>query len=133
MSRFIRIACGSALLFGCASAYAADPIRAGYEVTLDKGKDHWEATTVVPVEAGEPIQQGLGPYVVSMTVQEDKGDQYTLLVSVLGAPGTAKEKAEFLRHSFPGSHKEQLEFSASEAGLSVKGVIFVGPAKTAAK
>jgi hypothetical protein len=131
MKNVTLLACGSAILLVAVSA-SADPIRAGYELTLDKGKDHWEATTVVPVEAGQPIQQGLGPYVVSMKVKEEKGDKYTLLVSVLGEPGTSTEKSEFLRHAFPGNHKEQLEFSASEGALALKGVIFVGPPKSAA-
>jgi hypothetical protein len=128
----VLCACSSVVLLLASSAYAGDPIRAGYEVMLDQEREHWEASTVVPVEAGQPIQQGLGPYVVSMNVKEEKADKYTLLVSVKGLPGSTTENSEFLRRSFAGDHKKQLEFSATEAGLSVKGVIFVGPPKSAA-
>ena len=121
------------LLVVSATAAAADPIRAGYEVVLKKGEDTWQATTVVPVEPGQPIQQGLGPYVVSMTVNEDQGDKYVLAVRVTGLPGSATANAEFIRKSFPGDHTRQLEFAASEGGLALKGVIFVGPPKSAAK
>jgi hypothetical protein len=125
----------TALLFLVASntAVAADPIRAGYEVVLKKGQDTWQATTVVPVEPGQPLQQGLGPYVVSMSVKEDKGDKYTLNVRVTGQPGSSTEDSEFIRKSFAGDHKQQLEFAASEGGLALKGVIFVGPPRSAAK
>ena len=121
------------LLLVAATTATAEPIRAGYEVTLKNAKDTWQATTVVPVEPGQPIQQGLGPYVVSMSVQEDKGDRYTLLVRVTGLPGSATENSEFIRKSFPGDHKQQLEFAASEGDLAVKGVIVVGPPRSAAK
>jgi hypothetical protein len=121
------------LLLAASTALAGEPIRAGYEVVLTKGEDIWRASTVVPVEAGQPIQQGLGPYVVSMNVKEDKGDKYSLVVRVTGQPGSTTEKSEFIRKSFGGNHKEQLEFAASEGGLTVKGVIFVGPPKSAAK
>lgn len=125
---------GTALLSLIVStAASAEPIRAGYEVTLKDAKDTWQASTVVPVEPGQPIQQGLGPYVVSMTVKEDKADKYTLLVRVTGLPGSATENSEFIRKSFAGDHKQQLEFAASEGGLAVKGVIFVGPPRSAAK
>lgn len=126
---------GTALLLLLASTAAVpgDPIRAGYEVVLKKGQDTWQATTVVPVEPGQPIQQGLGPYVVSMSVKEDQADKYTLLVRVTGLPGTTTENSEFIRKSFAGDHKQQLEFAASEGGLALKGVIFVGPPKSAAK
>ena len=121
------------LLVASTTTVAAEPIRAGYEVTLKNTKDTWQASTVVPIEPGQPIQQGLGPYVVSMSVKEDKADKYTLLVRVTGLPGSATEDSEFLRKSFPGDHKQQLEFAASEGDLAVKGVIFVGPPKSAAK
>lgn len=120
------------LLLVSASA-AADPIRAGYELVLKKGEDTWQATTVVPVEPGQPIQQGLGPYVVAMTVKEDKADKYTLFVRVTGLPGSATANPEFIRKSFPGDHTQRLEFAASEGGLALKGVIFVGPPRSAAK
>lgn len=121
------------LLVASTTTVAGEPIRAGYEVSLKDSKDTWQASTVVPVEPGRPIQQGLGPYVVSMSVQEDKADRYTLLVRVTGLPGSATEDSEFIRKSFAGDHKQQLEFTASEGGLAVKGVIFVGPPKSAAK
>jgi hypothetical protein len=121
------------LLLAASTVFAAEPIRAGYEVILTKGEDVWRANTVVPVEAGQPIQQGLGPYLVSMDVKEDNGDTYSFVVRVTGLPGSATEKTEFIRKSFGGNHKEQLEFAASERGLSVKGVIFIGPPKSAAK
>lgn len=121
------------LLLLASTAVAAEPIRAGYEVTLKDAKDKWQASTVVPVEPGQPIQQELGPYVVSMSVKEDKADKYTLLVRVTGVPGSATENSEFIRKSFAGDHKQQLEFAASEGGLAVTGVIFVGPPKSAAK
>jgi hypothetical protein len=125
---------GTALLLLVASTtIAAAPIRAGYEVALKDAKDTWQATTVVPVEPGQPIQQGLGPYVVSMSMKEDKGDKYTLLVRVTGQPGSSTENSEFIRKSFAGDHKQQLEFVASEGDLTVKGVIFVGPPKSAAE
>lgn len=133
MNKLMRSTCGAMSLLLASSAFAADPIRAGYEVILTDGKDTWQATTVVPVEPGQPMLQGLGPYVVSMSVQEGKADRYSLLVRVTGLPGTAAEKSEFIRKSFPGNHKEQLEFAAADAGLSVKGVIFVGPPRSAAK
>lgn len=120
------------LLLASTAAVAGDPVRAGYEVVLEKGQDTWQATTIVPVEPGQPIQQGLGPYVVSMTVKEDQGDKYTLVVRVTGLPGTATENSEFIRNSFAGDHKQQLEFAASEGGLALKGVIFVGPPRSAA-
>ena len=121
------------LLLIASTTITAAPIRAGYEVTLKDAKDTWQATTVVPVEPGQPIQQGLGPYVVSMSVKEDKADRYTLLVRVTGQPGSSTENSEFIRKSFAGNHKQQLEFAASEGGLTVKGVIFVGPPKSAGK
>src|SRR5688572_20507163 len=121
------------LLLASTTTFAVEPIRAGYEVTLKDTKDTWQASTVVPVEPGQPIQQGLGPYVVSMSVKEGKADKYTLLVRVTGLPGSATENSEFLRKSFAGDHKQQLEFAASEGGLAVKGVIFVGPPKSAAR
>lgn len=123
---FISV-CSSALFLLAGAASGADPIRAGYEVMLTKGEDQWRANTVVPVEGGQPIHQGLGPYVVSMTVREEKDDKYTLQVSVAGQPGSATEKKQFVRESFTGSHKEQLEFSATKDGLGLKGVIFIGP------
>jgi hypothetical protein len=126
------VVCTAALLLITSSAIAGDLIRAGYEVVLTKGEDTWQASTVVPVEAGLPIQQGLGPYVVSMSVKEDKADKYSLLVRVTGQKGSATENSEFLRHTFDGNHKEQLEFAAAEGGLGLKGVIFVGPPKSAA-
>jgi hypothetical protein len=132
MKSFLLHACSAATLLA-SSVLAVEPIRVGYEVALAKGDDQWRANTVVPVEAGQPIQQGLGPYVVSMSVKEDKADHYTLLVRVTGQPGSATENSEFIRKSFPGNHKEQLEFATSESGLSVKGVIFVGPPRSAAK
>lgn len=131
MRKLFVSACGSVLLLLAGAASAAEPIRAGYEVSLTKGEDLWRANTVVPVQAGQPIQQGLGPYVVSMTVKEDKGDKYTLQVAVTGQPGSATQRTEFLRQSFTGSHKEQLEFSAAKEGLGLKGVIFVGPPSVA--
>lgn len=121
------------LLLASSTAFTAEPIRAGYEVTLKNAKDTWQATTVVPVEPGQPIQQGLGPYVVSMSVKEGKADKYTLLVRVTGQPGSPAETSEFIRKSFAGDHKQQLEFAASEGDLAVKGVIFVGPPKSAAR
>jgi hypothetical protein len=121
------------LLLASTTTFAVEPIRAGYEVTLKDTKDTWQASTVVPVEPGQPIQQGLGPYVVSMSVNEDKADKYTLLVRVTGQPGSATESSEFIRKSFAGDHKQQLEFAASKGDLVVKGVIFVGPPKSAAK
>jgi hypothetical protein len=126
---------GTALLLLLAStaAVGGDSIRAGYEVVLKKGQETWQATTVVPVEPGRPIQQGLGPYVVSMSVKEEQADKYTLIVRVTGLPGTPTENSEFIRKAFAGDHKEQLEFAASEGGLALKGVIFVGPPKSAAK
>lgn len=124
-------ACSSALFLLAGAVSAAEPIRAGYEVVLTKGEDLWRANTVVPVEAGRPIQQGLGPYVVSMNVKEDKDDKYTLQVSITGQPGSATQKTEFLRQSFTGSHKKQLEFSAKKDSLGLKGVIFVGPPNVA--
>ena len=133
MNKFLLHTCGAAAFLLASSAIAAEPIRAGYEVVLTKGDDLWRANTVVPVEAGQPIQQGLGPYVVSMSVKEEKADKYTLLVRVSGQPGSATEDSEFIRKSFSGNHKERLEFAASEGGLAVKGVIFVGPPKSAAK
>jgi hypothetical protein len=133
LNNFLRYTCGAAALLASAAAFAADSVRAGYEVTLTDGKDTWRANTVVPVEPGQPIQQGLGPYVVSMNVKEEKANKYNLLVRVSGLPGTATENAEYIRKSFAGDHKQQLEFAASEAGLAVKGVIFVGPPKSAAK
>ena len=133
MTKVMLHTCSAVALLVVSSTFAADPIRAGYEVILTKGEDTWRATTVVPVEPAQPIQQGLGPYVVSMSVKEDKADKYSLLVRVTGQPGTPTENSEFIRKSFPGSHKEQLEFTAAEAGLTVKGVIFVGPLKSAAK
>lgn len=131
MNKLLAGACGSALLLIAGAVSAAEPVRAGYEVSLTKGQDVWQANTVVPVEAGQPVQQGLGPYVVSMTVKEGKGDSYTLQVAVTGGPGSAAQKTEFLRQSFKGSHKEQLEFSAAKEGLALKGVIFVGPPSVA--
>lgn len=125
---------GTALLLLVASTtLAAEPIRAGYEVTLKNTKDTWQASTVVPVEPGQPIQQGLGPYVVWMTVKEGNADKYTLLVRVTGLPGSATEDSEFIRKSFAGDHKQQLEFAASEGDLAIKGVIFVGPPRSAAR
>lgn len=121
------------LLVASTATLAAEPIRAGYEVTLKNTKDTWQASTVVPVEPGQPIQQGLGPYVVSMSVKEGKADRYTLLVRVTGEPGSAAENSEFIRKSFAGDHKQQLEFATSKGDLAVKGVIFVGPPTSAAK
>lgn len=121
------------LLLASTAAVAGDPLRAGYEVVLKKGQDTWQATTVVPIEPGQPIQQGLGPYVVSMSVKEEQTDKYTLLVRVTGSPGTPTENSELIRKSFAGDHNQQLEFAASEGGLALKGVIFVGPPKSAAK
>jgi hypothetical protein len=121
------------LLAASAAATAGGPIRAGYELVLKDGKDTLQATTVVPVEPGKPIQQGLGPYVVSMTVKEGKADKYTLDVRVTGLPGSASEKSELIRKSFAGDHKQQLEFTAVEGDLALEGVIFVGPPKNAAK
>jgi hypothetical protein len=115
------------LLAASTTATAADPIRAGYELVLKDGKDTLQATTVVPIEPGKPVQQGLGPYVVSMTVREGKADEYTLDVRVTGMPGSATEKSEFIRKSFAGDHKQQLEFAAVEGDLALEGVIFVGP------
>lgn len=132
MDKFMVCAVGVAALL-ITSAAQAEPIRAGYEVVLTKGEDTWRANTVVPLEAGQPIQQGLGPYVVSMNVKEEKGDAYTLLVRITGQPGSATENSEFIRKSFNGNHKQQLEFAASGDGLAVKGVIFVGPPKSAAR
>jgi hypothetical protein len=125
----------TAVLFFVASttAVAGDTIRAGFEVVLKKGQDTWEVSTVVPVEPGKPIQTGLGPYAVSMTVKEDAANKYTLNVRVTGLPGTATENSEFIRKSFPGDHTQQLEFAATEGGLALSGVIFVGPPKSAAK
>lgn len=131
MRKLVASACGSALLLLAGVVSAAEPIRAGYEVTLTQGEDLWRANTVVPVDSGQAIQQGLGPYVVLMNVKEGKGDQYTLQVSVVGQPGSATQKTEFLRRSFTGSHKERLEFSTSKGGLALKGVIFVGPPNVA--
>lgn len=121
------------LLAASGAATAGDPIRAGYEVALKDGKDTWQVTTVVPLEPGQPIQQGLGPYAVSMTVQEGKGGKYTLDVRITGLPGSATEKSEFMRKSFAGDHQQQLEFAAAEGKFALKGVIFVGPPKSAAK
>jgi len=121
------------LVFAASAVLAGEPIRAGYEVILKDGTDTWRANTVVPIEAGQPIRQGLGPYVVSMSVKEAAGDRYSLLVRVTGQPGTATENAEFIRKSFDGSHQEQLEFKAAESGLAVEGVIFVGPPRSAAR
>lgn len=132
MNKIMVYAVGAAILL-ITSATQAEPIRAGYEVVLTKGEDAWQANTVVPVTVDQPIQQGLGPYVVSMNVKEEKGDAYTLLVRITGQPGSATENSEFIRKSFDGNHKQQLEFAASENGLAVKGVIFVGPPKSAAK
>jgi len=126
-------ALSAALLLLATSALAGEPIRAGYEVTLTKGEDVWRATTVAPIEAGQPIQQGLGPYAVSMSVTEGKADRYTLLVRVTGLPGSPDEEAEFVRKEFAGDHRQQLEFAASGRDLALKGVIFVGPPKRAAK
>lgn len=125
----------TAVLFLVASttANAGDTIRAGFEVVLKKGQDTWEVSTVVPVEPGKPIQVGLGPYAVSMKVKEEAVSKYTLNVRVTGLPGSATENSEFIRKSFPGDHTQQLEFAASEGGLALKGVIFVGPPKSAAK
>lgn len=116
-----------------AAALAGEPIRAGYEVVLTQGDDTWRASTVVPVEPGQPIQQGLGPYVVSMTVKEQKADKYTLSVRVTGQPGSPAASPELIDKSFDGNHKEQLEFATAAGGLAVKGVIFVGPPKSAAR
>ena len=116
MTKLMLHTCSAVALLVVSSTFAADPIRAGYKVILTKGEDTWRATTVVPV-----------------SVKEDKADRYSLLVRVTGQPGTPTENSEFIRKSFPGSHKEQLEFTAAEAGLTVKGVIFVGPLKSAAK
>lgn len=127
MRKLLAGACGSVLFLLAGVASAADPIRAGYEVILTEGEDLWRVNTVVPLEAGQPLQQGLGPYVVSMTVTEDQGDNYTLQVAITGQPGSATQKTEFLRQSFKGNHKEQLAFSAAKDGLALKGVIFVGP------
>lgn len=126
---------GTAALFLVASTTATggDPIRAGYEVVLKNGKDTWQVTTVVPVEPGQPIQTGLGPYAVSMTVKEETANKYTLNIRVTGLPGSATENSEFIRKAFPGDHTQQLEFAASENGLALNGVIFVGPPKSAAK
>jgi hypothetical protein len=116
-----------------AAALAGEPIRAGYEVVLTKGDDTWRASTVVPVEPGQPIQQGLGPYVVSMTVKEQKAGKYTLSVRVTGQPGSSGASPELIDKSFDGNHKEQLEFATAAGGLAVKGVIFVGPPRSAAR
>lgn len=132
MNKIMVHAVGAAVLL-ITSATQAEPIRAGYEVLLTKGDDTWRANTVAPLEVGRPIQQGLGPYVVSMNVTEEKGDAYTLLVRITGQPGSATETSEFIRKSFDGDHKQQLEFAASESGLAVKGVIFVGSPRTAAQ
>jgi len=129
----MKASCAALLLLASTAALAGEPIRAGYEVTLTQGDDVWRATTVVPVEPGQPILQGLGPYVVSMSVTEGKADQYALLVRVTGQPGSPAGKSEFIRQSFAGDHTQQLEFSANGGELAVKGVIFVGPPKSAAK
>lgn len=131
MRELFASACGSALFLVAGAVSAAEPIRAGYEVVLTKGEDLWRASTVVPVEANKALQQGLGPYVVSMTVKDDKDDEYTLQVIVTGQPGSATQKTEFLRQSFTGSHKKQLEFATAKEGLGLKGVIFVGPPSVA--
>jgi ribosome-interacting GTPase 1 len=52
-------------------------------------------------------------------------------VIVTGQPGSATEKTEFLRRSFTGSHKKQLEFAVAKEGLALNGVIFVGPPSVA--
>lgn len=126
-------ALSAALLLLATGALAGEPVRAGYEVQLTKGEDVWRASTIAPIEPGLPIQQGLGPYVVSMSVTEGKADRYTLLVRVTGLSGSPGEKAEFVRKEFAGDHRQQLEFAASGGELAVKGVIFVGPPKRAAK
>jgi hypothetical protein len=120
-------------LVASTTAAAGGTIRAGFEVVLKKGQDTWEVSTVVPVEPGKPIQVGLGPYAVSMTVKEDTANKYTLNVRVTGLAGTATENSEFIRKSFPGDHTQQLEFAVSDGGLALNGVIFVGPPKSAAK
>jgi hypothetical protein len=84
------------------------------------------------VEDGR-IQQGLGPYLVSMSIKEGEGDKYTLNVRVTGQPNSPTENSEFIRKSFPGSHAAHLEFAAAEGGLQLQGVIFVGPPKRAAR
>lgn len=122
----------SAVLLLASSALAAAPLKAGYQITLTKGKHTWDTKTVVPIEAGKPVRQGLGPYVVSMTVKEDTENKYTLLVSVIGKPGSTTAHSEFIHKSFRGTHTKQLEFATSKAGLALKGVIFVGPLKSAA-
>lgn len=121
------------LLVASTATVTAEPLRAGYEVNLKNTHDTWQASTVVPVEPGQPIQQGLGPYLVSMSVKEDRTDKYTLLVRVTGLPGSATEKTEYINQSFAGDHRQQLEFAAAKGDLNVKGVIFVGPPKSAAK
>ena len=131
MNKRIAGACGIALVLVAGAVAAADPVRAGFEVALTQGEDVWRVNTVVPVEPDKALQVGLGPYVVSMTVKDDKGDQYTLQVVVTGQPGSATEKTEFLRRSFTGSHRKQLEFAAEKEGLGLNGVIFVGPQNVA--
>jgi hypothetical protein len=131
MNKRLAGACGVALFLAAGAASAADPVRAGFEVALTKGEDLWQVNTVVPIEANKALQVGLGPYVLSMTVKDDRDDEYTLQVIVTGQPGSATEKTEFLRRSFTGSHKKQLEFAVAKDGLGLTGVIFVGPPRVA--
>jgi hypothetical protein len=131
MNKLVAGACGVALFLVAGAVSAADSVRAGFEVVLTKGEDIWRVNTVVPVEPDKALQVGLGPYVVSMTVKDDKDDEYTLQVIVTGQPGSATEKTEFLRRSFTGSHKKQLEFAVANNGLGLNGVILVGPPSVA--
>jgi hypothetical protein len=119
-------------LFVAQLGMAGESRRSGYEVFLTNGADKWEASTVAPLEKGR-IQQGLGPYLVTMSVVEESGDKYTMQLRVTGQPGAPTADSEFIRKSFAGTHTEQLEFAASEGDLAIKGVIFVGPPKRASR
>lgn len=124
---------GAVLLLAAVSSAAAEPIRAGYEVELSRGEELWRASTVAPLGEGQPIRQGLGPYVVTLGVTEGAQDRYTLSVRVTGLPGTPSADEVVLDRAFEGDHREQLEFAASDGTLAVKGVIFVGAPRLAAK
>ena len=102
---------------------AADPYRAGYQLSVQVAGDTWQVQTRAPFSASDPIRHEFGAYEVTMELDPVSASTYHMTVRVRESDSL---RSVLLEHTFEGSFDGVLEFSFENSAAGVSGAIAVG-------